>query len=683
MTDDRAYVERRTVNAATDHIEMLKTLFPEIVTEGRVDFERLRAALGDAVDDGPERFSFTWAGKRDGIKRLQESSRATLIPAQTEGVSPETTRNVFVEGENLDVLKLIHKSYWGQVKCIYIDPPYNTGKDFIYPDNYADPMDFYLKATGQKDADGNLLTSNPETSGRFHSAWLTMMYPRLFLARQLLRDDGVILISISDREVANLRLVMNELFGEENFIAELVWEKGRKNDAKLFSVGHEYMLVYARSLASLKQMKTVWRESKPGAKDIVAEYRSLRAIHGPNNEAVQTALRQWYGSLPNNHPSKKLSRYKWVDDNGPWRDRDISWPGGGGPRYNVLHPVTGIPVKVPEAGWRFADPEKMQRQIRLGLVVFRADETEPPFRKAHLIPVPEELDDDDEAIEDDDGAEEDGAEGGAEDDTAVGLQVMGSVLYKQSQVAVKYLKRLMGAKVFDNPKDHEILARLIGYVTMPDSNDLVLDFFAGSCASAEAVLRRNREDGGNRRFIMVQLPYLTKLRDYRTISDIGKERIRRVIAEMQPDPLVLNGTSRLADEDLGFRVFRMVPSHYKQWAEPEAGEYDTYVDQVALFNDPLVPGWTPEGILWEVAIKEGYALTSRVEEVTVIPGSLVWRVTDAEKNQTFHICLDDDVPPTLPLTLSLGTGDLFVCRDAALDDQAAANLALQCRLRTI
>src|SRR3990170_4105273 len=229
MTEKQS-VNKETPAIVPEQMEQLKELFPQIVTEGKIDFDKLREALGDEVDSRPERYSFSWAGKRDAIRLLQTQSRATLVPAKKESINFDETNNIFIEGDNLEVLKLLYKSYFGRVKMIYIDPPYNTGNDFIYPDDYADPLGRYLELTGQQDAAGNLLTSNQETSGRYHSAWLSMMYPRLFLARQLLREDGVIFVSIDDHEAYNLRFLMNELYGEENFIAQLVWEKGRKND---------------------------------------------------------------------------------------------------------------------------------------------------------------------------------------------------------------------------------------------------------------------------------------------------------------------------------------------------------------------------------------------------------------------------------------------------------------------
>lgn len=658
-----------------DRIQQLRDLFPEAFTEGKIDWDRLRATLGESVDECSERYSFSWAGKRDAIRLLQIPSRATLIPAKGESVNFEVTRNLFIEGDNFEVLKLLYKSYFGCVKLIYIDPPYNTGNDFIYPDNYTNPLETYLELTGQRDSEGNLLTSNPETSGRYHSDWLSMMYPRLFLARQLLRNDGVIFVSIDDHEVHNLKMIMNEVFGEENFIAQLVWEKGRKNDAKLFSVGHEYLLVYTHSLDFLKQKGTVWREPKPGAQEIWEEYCGLRQRFGDDDQAVEKALQQWYQSLPEKHPSKALSRYKHVDKYGPWRDRDISWPGGGGPQYEVIHPVTQQPCKVPDAGWRFSSPESMQKQIQMGLVVFREDHAQPPFRKAHLRPISEELSDDNEAIlngEDDD------------ENTAVGLQVMPSVIYKQSQVAVKYLRGLMSEKIFDNPKDHEVLARLIRYCAVPDNNDIILDFFAGSCSTAQAVLKLNHEDRGNRRFIMVQLPETTKNSRYQTIAEIGKERIRRIINRMiQETKGELNFQDREEPEDLGFKVFKLAESNFKQWIGFEGDDPESYTKQLSLDLDPLENDWTVENVVYEVALKEGYGLNSKINKVQGLKCGEVYTVTDPDKDQYFYICLDDRFDLGMLKPLGLTKDDLFICRDRALTDETAANLALQCRVKTL
>ncbi len=339
------------------------------------------------------------------------------------------------------------------------------------------------------------------------------MYPRLKLLHRLLKRDGVIFISIDDNEMHNLRQIMDEIFGEQNFIAQLIWDKTRKNDAKLFSSGHEYVLVYAKSLSLLRELKTVWREEKPGAKEIIQEWRRLAKIHGGAYHEIEVELVKWYQELPKTHPAKKLSRYKHVDKRGPWRDRDISWPGGGGPRYDVLHNKTGLPCSVPERGWIYAAPEQMQKQIDLGLVEFREDHTEPPIRKAHLLPVPEELDEITDDAKDDDDAEQ--------DDENVGLQVMPTYIYKQAQSSVKLLRQIFdGKKVFANPKDHEVLSRLIRYVAPRDA--LILDSFGGSGSTAHAVLDANRIDNGTRRFILIEMM------DY--AETITAERVRRVIS---------------------------------------------------------------------------------------------------------------------------------------------------------
>jgi adenine-specific DNA-methyltransferase len=407
--------------------------------------------------------------------------------------------NLLVQGDNLEALKALLPYYAGHVKCIYIDPPYNTGNEgWVYNDNVNSPeMRGWL---------GKVVGGEAEDLSR-HDKWLCMMYPRLVLLHKFLREDGIILISIDDFEAAYLKSILDEIFGRQNFIAQLVWEKGRKNDARLFSVGHEYMLVYAYSLDYLRGQGTIWREPKPGAREIWDEYLRLLNIHGNDDEAEEKALKDWYKSLPAKNPSKALSRYKHIDKYGPWRDRDISWPGGGGPRYEVLHPVTKKPCKVPESGWRFASPEEMQRQIDLGLVVFREDHTKPPFRKAHLRPIPEEISETEEASSEE------------AEDTEVGLQVMPSVIYKQSQVAVKLLRKVMNGKVFENPKDHEVLARLFRYMTNP--GDTILDSFAGSGTTAHAVLQMNKEDNSNRRFILVEM-------DSNIAQNITTERLKRV-----------------------------------------------------------------------------------------------------------------------------------------------------------
>ena len=293
---------------------------------------------------------------------------------------------MFIEGENLEVLKLLYKSYFGRVKLIYIDPPYNTGNDFIYRDDFSDPLAAYLRQTGQMTEDGDMTTSAPEKAGRFHSNWLSMMYPRLSMARQMLREDGFIVVSIDDDEQPNLRRLMDEIFGEENFVAVLVYDRNRKNDAKLFSVGHEYMLVYARNAAFLKELATELRAPKEGVEEVRAEFDKLRKEHDDDWEKVREGILAFYRTFTEDDPRLPLARYRKVDADGPYRsDGNPSWPGSGGPKYDVPHYITGKPVRPPSRGWVWSTYERMKIEIDNGMIIFGADETTTPGVRMNLF----------------------------------------------------------------------------------------------------------------------------------------------------------------------------------------------------------------------------------------------------------------------------------------------------------
>jgi adenine-specific DNA-methyltransferase len=442
-----------------------------------------------------------------------------------------------------------------------------------------------------------------------------MMLPRLKVSKSLLNRDGVILISIDDVELPNLRLLCDEVFGSENFIACLIWEKGRKNDAKLFSVGHEYILVYAQSLAYLKERKALWREEKPGAREIWEKYIELRSLHGEDDRSIETGLQAWYSSLPKSHPSKKWSRYKRIDKHGPWRDRDISWPGGGGPRYDVPHPRTNKPCKVPERGWIYASPDEMKRQIKLGLVEFRDDHTEPPFRKAHIRPVPDEVEEIDLDNDQGEATEQEG------DDEEFANQVRGSYFYKQSQVSVKALRELMGAKVFNNPKDPDEIARLIEYITSGDPGAVIMDFFAGSGTTGHSVWKLNALNDGQRRFVLVQLQepldpskkdqkvaatFCDKLGKPRNIAELTKERLRRAGKKIREDNPKYTG-------DLGFRVFKLASSNIRSWEPDRDNLAKTLQDAV----EHLKRDRTEQDVLYELLLKLGLDLCVPIETKTV------------------------------------------------------------------
>jgi len=672
-----------TPNLTAENIEKLAVLFPNCVTEAKdektgqpkraIDFDQLRQELSDHIIEGPrERYHLDWPGKREALLAANAPIAKTLRPCREESVDFNTTKNLFIEGDNLDALKLLQETYLGKVRLIYIDPPYNTGSDLVYRDNFSTDIESYLKDSNQRDEAGNRLAVNSESNGRFHSDWLRMFYPRLRLARNLLREDGVIMISIDDNEVNNARKVCDEVFGESNFIACMVWEKGRKNDAKLVSVGHEYILMFGRSVAHLRETKTIWREEKPGAREIWEKYLELRKQHGETNTAIESALQAWYSSLPKSHPSKKWSRYKRVDENGPWRDRDISWPGGDGPRYDVIHPVTKQPCKVPERGWIYASPEEMQRQIKLGLVEFREGHAEPPFRKAHIRPIPAEV-------------ETDIPEGDEEEsEEEFATQVRGSYFYKQSQVAVKFLRSLLGAKAFNNPKDHFELAKLIDYTTGNDPEAIVVDFFAGSGSTGHAVMHLNQADGGKRRFVLVQLPetldpakkeqkvaakFCDDIKRPRTIAEITKERLRIAgsKAKSETDAVqnaagLLFATSVAANLDIGFRVLKIDTSNLRDvYYAPDAVKQT----ELELHADNIKEGRTSEDLLFQVLMDWGVDLALPIEQQS-IGGKTVFFVD----GNALVACFDPKISEDLVKELAKRKPLRAVFRDSSYDSDS-------------
>ncbi len=632
-------------------IARLKDVTPEAFTDGVLDLERLATLVGLPVENGPERYGLTWPGKRAAIAMLQAPSAATLVPDRAESVNFDDAAHVFIEGENLEVLKLLYKSYFARVKLIYIDPPYNTGNDFIYHDDFADPLSAYLRQTGQMSDNGDLNTSAPEKAGRFHSNWLSMMYPRLSMARQMLREDGFIVVSIDDAEQFNLRQLMNEVFGEENFVANLVFDRNRKNDAKLFSVGHEYMIVYARNKLFLKESHLVLRALKDGIEEVAAEFERLRVEHGADWNAVRAGILEHYQTFEDDDPRLPMARYRKVDEKGPYRtDGDISWPGGGGPRYDVLHPATGKPCKVPKRGWVYPSISRMNEEIAKGFVIFGVDENTSPSVRRNLF-----------------------------DKSS---QVMRSVMFSYAQSASQQFDAIFDdVKVFENPKSYADLERLVKYLSGP--GDIVLDFFAGSNTTMHGVIRAN-VDEIPRRTIAVQAPERIQKTEkpsaannalgmgFNTVADLSRERVRRVLAH---DPNQYR--------EVGFRAFKLTASHIRRWAGVEDNTPESYIEQMDAFVETLVPGWQPEDVIWEVALREGYPLTTAIEPIDEAAPPQTWRARDVDGDRAFTICLADHIDLEAVKPLKLTKDDLFVCRDTALDDTVAANLALQCRLKVL
>ncbi len=613
-----------------NNLAHLTSIFPEAVTEDGIDFEVLKQLLGDGIREGSERFGLNWHGKARARQIALTPSTATLLPNSAESVDWETTQNLIIEGDNLEVLKILQKSYSGRIKLIYIDPPYNTGNDFVYPDDFRDGIGNYLSLTGQLGQNGRV-SSNTESNGRFHTNWLNMMLPRLMLARSLMRQDGVIFISINDKEIHNLHAICREIFGEENFIATLVWERGRKNDARRFSLGHEYIVAYAKDLAHIEDILPAWREPKEGVTEIVDEYLRLKSIHGLDFDAISAGLIEFYKALPEDDPSKKYSRSRFVDSRGIWRDNNISWPGGGGPRYPIPHPVTGQPCKIPDDGWRFVE-ETMKEKIRSGYVQFREDHTKSPFLKSYLY-----VDNADDAT--------------GEDSAGEKLQVMGSVFYRHSQPSTDVIKNLFGDKVFDNPKDHIVLARLIRYCSGP--SDTILDFFAGSGSTGHSVLDLNKLEGSKRKYILVQLPeeldpsnkdqkLAAKLCEQigkpNTISELTKERLRRVGATIRKeDPS--------SSSDVGFRALRLASSNIRAW-DPDPDDIE---GSLLASADHLVPGRDEQDVLFELLLKLGFDLCVPMETQTI-----AGRIVHSIGGGALIACLSDSLTADVIEPLGLG-----------------------------
>jgi len=570
------------------NVERIAELFPQVVTESRdaegnvtlaVDLDLLRQELSDHVVEGPqERYQLDWPGKRAAAFAANAPIAKTLRPVRKESVNFDTTKNLFIEGDNLDVLKLLQESYLGKVKLIYIDPPYNTGNDFVYEDDFAESVAEYLERSGQRSEAGERLMSNPESSGRFHSNWLSMMYPRLRLARNLLRSDGAIFMSINDAEVENLKHLASEVFGPQNFVGTMVWAAGRKNDSRFISASHEYILCFARDLSVLREGGINWKVRKKGLDDIYRAADRFVAESGGDFDEASRKLRAWFNELPNSDEAKRSKHYSRIDRRGVFFAGDISWPGGGGPKYEVLHPKTKRPVTVPSRGWLF-QPDVMQKHIAEDRVLFGPDESAVPTFKRYLR------------------------------DTE--YEVPYSVFYQDGRAATKRLRELMGAAVFDFPKDETVIQTLVEMTTAED--DLIVDFFAGSGTTAHAVMAANAADGGSRRYIIVQLDEPVAASSeasrsgYVSIAQISRERIRRAAARIA-------GDLDAATLDPGFRTLRVDSTNMSDTtATADAlgqGELTGMVDSVK-------PDRTDEDLLFQVLLDWGLDLAEpiTVEEI--------------------------------------------------------------------
>ena len=602
----------QTTNMVDENIKRIGDLFPNCLTErlneeGKpevaIDFDQLRQELSKDIVEGPEeRYQFTWPDKRNAIRLANAPTTDTLRPCREESVDFDNTQNLYIEGDNLEVLKLLRQNYLGKVKMIYIDPPYNTGNDFVYNDDFAQAAGEYVHNSGQEDEEGNRLVANTESNGRFHTDWLNMIYPRLKVAKDLLSDDGVIFISIDDNEMRNLKLLCDEIFGEQNFLSCFIWEKRTsRENRKVFSVNHDYILAFARHRISFE----VYRGSLPYTEEIKKRYNN------PDN-----------------------------DPRGVWQSVALTVQGGHGTKnqfYKIITP-SGRVVDTPSGlCWRYTE-KRLKELIDDGRIYFGADGNNVPRLKVFLSEMEQ--------------------------------GITPHTLWKSDEVGTndsakrELLALFDGKSTFDTPKPVSLLKRFLE-IANKEVDYFVLDFFSGSSTTAHAVMQLNAEDGGNRKFIMVQLPEVTDENSeaykagYKNICEIGKERIRRAGKKIKEDsPLT---TQNL---DTGFRVLKLDSSNMNDvFYTPEA------FTERDLFEDNIKGDRSDEDLLFQTMIELGIELSAKIVKKS-IAGKTVWSVSDGY----LMACFDNDVNETTIKEIAKKQPFYFVMRDASLaTDNVADN----------
>ena len=596
-----------SMNLEQANMAKLRAVFPECFAEGKLDIDKLLALCGEYIGNDFEKYKFEWKGKAECLKLAQKRSTGTLRPCPEESVDWDTTQNLYIEGDNLEVLKLLQTAYYRKVKMIYIDPPYNTGNDFVYADDFADPLARYKEVTQQT------TKSNPETMGRFHTNWLNMMYPRLRLAANLLRDDGVIFVSIDDNEVTNLRKICDEVFGEENFVAQMIWQKRTSPDArKKLSNGHEYILMYCKTI------------------DMLNEAISLLPLSEKDQENYKN---------PDNDPR------------GPWVSSDFTAQGY---RPNQMYKITtpSGAEYYPPAGtcWKNVEEVYLQ-QTAEGRFWYGSDGLGMPRRKTYLN-------------------EKDGRNMWTWwPNSEVG----------HTQEATKELKALFpeNAAVFDYSKPTRLIKRMLSVSTKDD--DIVLDFFSGSATTAHAVMQLNAEDGGNRKYILVQLPEVCDEKSEaakagcKNICEIGKERIRRAGKKLtETDGQMQIGDSEKKPLDVGFRVFKLDSSNLQTWDATPVDELrlEDLLNRMNSMINRVKADRSDLDMVCEVMLKLGVPLTYSVNKVAV-NSKVAYTVGD---DCLLLVCLAADITPEdVEAMADYVPAKVIISRDSFANDTAMAN----------
>lgn len=635
-------LKMHSLDGVERNIERIGKLFPNAITEvirgGKVehaiDFDVLRQELSDSIVEGrEERYQFTWPDKKKAMLAANAPITATLRPVVVDSVGKDGTpggfdsENLYIEGDNLEVLKLLQETYLGKVKMIYIDPPYNTGNDFVYEDDFAQSADEYMENSGQYDEEGNRLVTNTESNGRFHTDWLNMIYTRLKLAKDILSDDGVIFISIDDNEVDNLRKCCDEIYGNQNFIAHIIHKNNSmKNQSKYVGISTEFVLIYAKDITVLNEKQGSWRTKKKGAADINATFNKLKD-KGLPLDIIREEIMEMYSRPKYAH----LSRWNKVDDKGVFKDADLS-RSNGPKNYTIINPHTGKECPIPNRGWGKSYEELLRLQKED--LIWYGDENTAPGMKSYL--------------------------------TEDSESVFDNFVFADTASDKKMIDKMFGRAVFEFPKSMEMMKQLISLCAK--ESDVILDFFSGSATTAHAVMKLNAEDGGHRKFILVQLPEKTDEKSeaykagYKNICEIGKERIRRAGKKIKEDA----GLKATADLDIGFRCLRLDESNMRPvyYTPDEVGQEDLF-----SLVDNVKSDRTPEDLLFQVMLDLGVLLSSPIE-VKEIAGKKVFNVADG----FLLACFDHDVTEETVKAIAQMKPYYAVFRDSSMaNDSVATN----------
>lgn len=598
-----------SMNLEQANMDKLRSVFPECFAEGKLDIDKLLALCGEYISNDFEKYKFEWKGKAECLKLAQKRSTGTLRPCPEESVDWDTTQNLYIEGDNLEVLKLLQTAYYRKVKMIYIDPPYNTGNDFVYADDFADPMARYKEVTQQT------TKSNPETMGRFHTNWLNMMYPRLRLAANLLRDDGVIFISIDDNEVDNLKKLCNEVFGEENFLAQIVWEKRftRSNNARLFASLTDYILVYRKSDA-------------------------VTYLRAPRTEKSDSIYNN-----PDNDPRGVWTSVSYVNPATKEQRPNLT--------YSIKNPITGQEITHPTHAWKY-EYETYQKHVSENRLYWGTNgENTYPRLKKFLSEV---------------------------EDGMVPVNLWKREEVGTTDAASKDLATLMEAKVFDFPKPVELIKTMVQIAAL-DKDSIIIDFFSGSATTAHAIMQLNAEDGGNRKFVLVQLPEACEekspafIAGYKNICEIGKERIRRAGKKLtETDGQMQIGDSEKKPLDVGFRVFKLDSSNLQTWDATPVDELrmEDLLNRMNTMINRVKADRSDLDMVCEVMLKLGVPLTYSVNKVAV-NAKTAYTVGD---DCLLLVCLAADITPEdVEAMAEYVPAKVIISRDSFANDTAMAN----------